>query len=154
MIHHLNQAIVTAKALFLSLILFPCVLSAQNGYWFKKGKDEKKPEKQVEYFTRSIEIEGAKAETYLYRGDAYDSLALVASYKFHLILFGHNDTHNARLMFERAKSDYSKAISLDPKCSYAYINRSDVHWQLGEIDQAVADLSSLIKIDSQNATAY
>lgn len=91
--------------LIISLLMIPWVLGAQNDYWFKRGLDEKKPEKQVEYFTKSIETEGAKAETYLHRGDAYSNLALDASYNHRgiVIVFGHSETLNGQLMFEKAK---------------------------------------------------
>jgi hypothetical protein len=66
-----------AKVLILfGFMLIPMKLFAQNDYWFKKGMDEKKSEKQIEYFTKSIETEGAKAQTYLHRGDAYMNLGL------------------------------------------------------------------------------
>ena len=42
----------------------------QNDYWFQKGVKVKKPVKKIEYFTKSIEMERAAAETYLNRGKA------------------------------------------------------------------------------------
>jgi len=107
-----------AKILFLLLILIGncLLLSGQNGSWFKKGLDEKKPEKQVEYFTKSIETEGATAETYLHRGDAYMNLALDAAYNRRGIVFviGRSDTHNAQIMYEKARNDTPKQLSLTP----------------------------------------
>lgn len=138
------------------VMAIPMLLYAQNDYWFKKGMDEKKPEKQIEYFTKSIKLEGATDETYLHRGDAYKKLALdrVYNHRGIVIVFGNSDTHNAQLMYEKARTDYTQVIRLNPKCSDAYINRSEVYWQQGLNDKALADLSALIKIDSQNAKAY
>ena len=132
------------------------LLCAQDDYWFKKGMNEKNPEKQVEYFTKSIETEKAAAETYLHRGNAYKDLAIDRVYSHHsmLIVFSGNETNNARLMYDKAINDYGKAINLDPGCSDAYINLSEVHWQIGQSEKALADLTNLINIDSLNAKAY
>jgi tetratricopeptide (TPR) repeat protein len=142
--------------LFSGVLLFPIMLAAQDHYWFKKGMSEKKPGKQVEYFTKSLETEGAAAETYVHRGDAYRDIALDIVYNHHgiVIEFGNGDAHNAPLMYERARADYTRAIKLDPKYADAYINRSEIYWQQGMNDKALADLSCLIKIDSLNAKAY
>jgi tetratricopeptide (TPR) repeat protein len=140
----------------LSVLLIPGMMSAQADSWFKKGMDEKKPEKKVEYFTKSLETEGPSAETYLHRGDAYRDLALdrVYNHRGVVITFGHSETHNAQLMYDKARADYTKAIALNPGCYDAYIHRSDVYWQQGMNDRALADLTGLIKIDPRNTQAY
>jgi len=119
---------------------------------------EKKPVKKIEYFTKSIEMEGAAAETYLNRGDVYWSLALDAAYNSRLVVIVFDkdkaDFHNAKSMYGKAREDYTKAMEVDSNCKKAYMKRSDVYWQLGESDKALADVSRLIKIAPEYAEAY
>jgi tetratricopeptide (TPR) repeat protein len=142
------------------LILGNCslVVRGQGDYWFNKGQKAKKPEKKIEYFTKSIEIEGAKAETFLNRGDAYWSLAIDAAYNHPkiVIVFSHEqaDFHNAKMMFNKAGEDYTKAMKIDSSCAKAYISRSNVYQQLRQKDKALTDLSKLIEIAPENAEAY
>lgn len=142
------------------LILGNCSLAVmgQDDYWFQKGIKTKNPDKKIEYFTKSIEMEGAKAETYLQRGDVYWSLAIHATYHTRTVIIGFNvddvELHNAKLMYDKAKEDYTKAMEIDTSCAKAYIMRSDVYWQLGQTDNALADLSHLIAIAPDNAEAY
>ena len=151
-----------AKILFclMLLILGSCslVVVGQDDYWFQKGIKTKNPDKKIEYFTKSIEMEGAKAETYLQRGDVYWSLAIHAAYHTRTVIIGFNvddvELHNAKLRYDKAREDYTKAIMIDPTCIKAYMGRSDVYQQLGQKDEALADLSHLIQVDSNNAKWY
>lgn len=142
------------------LLLGNCslVLMGQNDYWFSKGVKAKKPVKKIEYFTKSIEMEGAAAETYLNRGDVYWNLAqdAMSNPRSVVIVFDKDKAgfHNAKLMLGKAKKDYTKAIEIDSSCTKAYIKRSTVYRQLGEKDKAFADLSQLIKISPDYMEAY
>jgi tetratricopeptide (TPR) repeat protein len=131
---------------------------AQNDYWFLKGVKAKKPVKKIEYFTKSIEMEGAAAETYLNRGDVYYSLASEASYnrrKF-VIIFNKDkaDFHKPKVMYDKARKDYTKAMVVDSNCTEAYIKRSKVYWQLGDKDKALEDASLLIKTNPEDPEGY
>ncbi len=130
----------------------------QNDYWFQKGVKVKKPVKKIEYFTKSIEMERAAAETYLNRGDVYWSLALDAAYNPRLVVIVFDkdkaDFHKPKTMFNMARKDYTKAMEIDSNCTMAYIKRSQVYWQLGDNDKALADVSLLIKINPEVPEAY
>lgn len=130
----------------------------QNDHWFQKGVKAKKPVKKIEYFTKSIELEGAAAETYLNRGDVYWSLAIdaLSKHRRFVIIFNKDkaDFHKPKTMFNKSKENYTNAMKVDSTCAQAYIKRSNVYWQLGQKDNAFADLSQLIEIDPENAEAY
>ena len=130
----------------------------QNDYWFKKGVKAKKPVKKIEYFTKSIEMETATAETYLNRGDVYYSLAIDAwsKHRRFVIIFNKNKAnfHKPKVMFDMARKDYTKVMEIDSNCTKAYIKRSIVYWQLGDKDKALADASLLIKINPEDPAGY
>ena len=130
----------------------------QNDYWFQKGVKAKKPVNKIEYFTKSIEMESAAAETYLNRGDVYWSLAIdaLSKHRRFVIIFNKDkaDFHKPKTMFNMARKDYTKAMEIDSNCTKAYIKRSKVYWQLGDNDKALADVSLLIKINPEVPEAY
>jgi len=130
----------------------------QNDYWFQKGVKANKPVKKIEYFTKSIEMEGAAAETYLNRGDVYWSLAIDALSKHRklVIIFNKDkaDFHKPKKMYDKAKKDYTRVMEIDSNCTQAYIKRSKVYWQLGDNDNALADASLLIKINPEDPAGY
>jgi tetratricopeptide (TPR) repeat protein len=151
-----------AKILACSMLLVlgngSLVVRGQDDYWFQKALKARQPDKKIEYFTKSIKTEGAKVVTYLNRGDVYWNLAIDAAYNSHLVVIVFDKDkayfHNAKLMYDEAKKDYTRAMEIDTSCAKAYIKRSDVYWQLGQTDNALADLSHLIAIDTDNAEAY
>jgi tetratricopeptide (TPR) repeat protein len=55
---------------------------------------------------------------------------------------------------DRAISQFTEAIRLDPKNRRAYLNRGHVHGSRGAYDKALADYTSAIEIDPHNADAY
>jgi len=134
------------------------VALAQDDYWLRKALKARQPEKKIEYFTKSIETESTTAETYILRGDVYWNLAIDAAYNSHLVVIVFDkdkaDFHNAKLMYGKADDDYTKALELDPDCAKAYFKRSDVHWQLGLKEKAIADLTELIAVDPENTEAF
>jgi tetratricopeptide (TPR) repeat protein len=130
----------------------------QNDYWFQKGVKVNKPVKKIECFTKSIEMEGAAAETYLNRGDVYWGLAIggLDKHRRFVIIFNKDKAnfHKPKVMFDMAKKDYTKAMEIDSNCTMAYIKRSRVYWQLGDNDKALADASLLIKINPKVPAGY
>jgi tetratricopeptide (TPR) repeat protein len=56
--------------------------------------------------------------------------------------------------FDRALSDYNRAIALDPKFGIAYLNRGNVWHRKGQYDQAVADYSTAISLGGSVNLAF
>lgn len=56
--------------------------------------------------------------------------------------------------FDRALSDYNRAIALDPKFGIAYLNRGNVWHSKGQYDQAVADYSTAISLGGNVNLAF
>lgn len=55
--------------------------------------------------------------------------------------------------FNLALGEYDKAIELNPKNALAYSARSNVYWQMGDLDKAIEDLSMSIQL-YPNAPTY
>jgi len=143
--------------LFIAIFLAGGVIG-QNDYWFEKGVKAKKPVKKIEYFTNSIELEKAAAETYLNRGDVYYSLAIDAFSKHRkfVIIFNKDkaDFHKPKTMCDKANEDYTNAMEIDSNCIQAYIKRNKVYWLLGDSDKAFANASLLIKNNPDDPAGY
>jgi tetratricopeptide (TPR) repeat protein len=122
----------TKDLLLIGVVLIPMMMSAQNNYWFKKGRDSKDPKKQIEYFTKSIEKEGATAKAYNSRGTAKDKLK----------------------DYQGAVADYSKAIEIDAKFADAYNNRGSVRKNLQDYQGAIVDLNEYISLEPNNPYGY
>ena len=55
---------------------------------------------------------------------------------------------------ERAISDYTKAIEINPKSAFAYTDRGLAYKRKGEYDLAISDYTKAIEINLKNAVAY
>lgn len=55
---------------------------------------------------------------------------------------------------ERAISDYTKAIELDPNDAYPYHHRGLAYYRKGDYSQAISDHAKGIELDPNNASAY
>ena len=55
---------------------------------------------------------------------------------------------------DRAISDFTKAIKMNPRFALAYFYRGRAYFHKGEHDQAISDLTDAIEIDPGFATAY
>ena len=56
--------------------------------------------------------------------------------------------------YDRAITDYTKAIELDRKDALAYLNRGSAYYKKQDYDRAIADYTKAIKIDPKAADAY
>lgn len=56
--------------------------------------------------------------------------------------------------FSLALENYNRAIELDPKNSFAYVNRAVCYETLGEKEKALADYNKAIEINPDNKDAY
>lgn len=56
--------------------------------------------------------------------------------------------------YDRAISDYDKAIEINPKDTDAYHNRGLAYYDKGQNDQAISDYDNAIEIDPKYALAY
>ena len=56
--------------------------------------------------------------------------------------------------YDKAMSEFTKAIELDPNFALAYGNRGWVYIKLGQYEQAVADCTKAIELDPDLALAY
>ena len=73
------------------------------------------------------------------------------------ISFAYNNrgaAFNQKREYDRAVSEYTRAIDLNPQYARAFVNRGNNFYAIGSIDSALADYSEAIKIDPKYADAY
>jgi tetratricopeptide (TPR) repeat protein len=56
--------------------------------------------------------------------------------------------------FEKAATEFTEAIRLDPKSAVAYFNRGNCHASGNDFDGAIADWSEAIRLDPKDPDAY
>ena len=56
--------------------------------------------------------------------------------------------------FDKAISNYTEAIRLDPKAAKAYVGRGEAHWSKGNFDCAIADCTEAIRLNPRDTAAY
>ncbi len=56
--------------------------------------------------------------------------------------------------YELVKKDLDQVINLDPEFMYAYYNRGNLYWILGDYRAAIADYTKTIELDEHFAEAY
>ena len=62
------------------------------------------------------------------------------------------DTNSS--LYDRAISDFNKAIEIDPKHAMAYSNRGNAYGEKGQYDRAISDYTKAIEINPRFAAAY
>ena len=102
-------------------------------------------EKAISDYTKAIELNPNVAESYYKRGEIYDQ-SVSQNYKrdkFFLDEFS-DSTYSDKDMLNKAISDYTKAIELNPKFAEAYKKRGEAYSevQVGEYEKSVKDLSN------------
>ena len=86
-----------------------------------------RPEEALEDFNRAIDIDSTKADGFLGRANALNTLK----------------------RFEEALPDYNRAIEIDPKLANAYVNRGSAYSQLGQYEKAIADYEKGLQLDPE-----
>jgi tetratricopeptide (TPR) repeat protein len=84
-----------------------------------------KPQEALEDFSRAINIDPTRADGYVGRANALQTLG----------------------QYEASLKDYDKAIDIDPKLANAYVNRGSVYSRLGEYEKAVTDYETGLQLD-------
>jgi len=56
--------------------------------------------------------------------------------------------------FDRALSDYNKALAIDPDLAISYVNRGIIHQNKGNFNQAISDFNKALALDPDLALAY
>lgn len=85
-----------------------------------------------------------EAEKYFKQGDEkYDSASIFIS-----------DATESRAIFEKAITDFDRALKIDPKYQQAYLVRGMAKSRIGRKTDAIADFSQVILIDPTYANAH
>ena len=133
---------------------------------FAEAYNEKDHKKQIELYTKLINLNPNLAAAYYNRSYVYDEIgeyseALVDINKaielnpenagFYCnrgIVYGHLGDMQAEL------ADYNKAIELNSKHVGAYCNRGNLYDDIGEVEKALNDLNMALALDPNHATSY
>jgi tetratricopeptide (TPR) repeat protein len=139
-----------AKLVFFIIVMFvPARLVAQNKSWYQKGQEATDPLEMVQFYTKSLEIEGPSVCTYFYRG---------------LVKFELND-------FTGAEEDFKNAIKTESNYNTSAQNKSDslttgncrqrsyfycgsANYSLQNYQAAISDFSQFIIMDTENQEYY
>jgi predicted Zn-dependent protease len=100
--------------------------------WFDKGFEEKDRVKEIELYTKAIDLNPNLVEAFIYRG-----------------LANMHEEH-----YDDAIADYDEAIRLDPKNLVAYIGRGHVKRKLEQYEEAILDYNEAIKINPNEGVPY
>ncbi len=100
--------------------------------WFDKGFEEVDRVKEIEYYTKAIELNPNMTAAFIYRG-------LANMHTYH---------------FEESIADYTEAIRLEPKNIVAWIGRGHAKRQYNAREDAILDYEEVIKIAPTEGVAY
>lgn len=103
--------------------------------YFRRGtecREKKHFERAIEYYDKSIELNGGFTPTYNDRGVSYFYLK----------------------QYEKSIEDYNKAIELNPNYLYAYYNRGCSYSSLKQYDKAIEDYIKAIELNPALKEAY
>ncbi len=148
------------------ILLFSSACFGQNYHdYYNKGKAEKDPIKQVNYFTQAISVNKTDSAFY-YRGVAkhnqeqyaeaiadYDqAIRLNPSFKWACTNRGKAKLGLKR--YEEAITDFDFAIRIDKTYDFAYAQRGFAKYELGKYEDAVFDYNRAIEIDPDYSAYY
>lgn len=71
-----------------------------------------------------------------------------------MVYYLRGNTHRLSEQAERAISDYTQAIQIEPSFYFAYYNRGRSHQMGGDFDAAIADYDQTLEINPSFAAAY
>ncbi len=100
--------------------------------WFDKGFEETNREKEMEYYSKAIDLNPNLVEAFIYRGLA--------------------NMHTEHP--DEAIEDYTEAIRLDPKNIVAWIGRGHVKRKWEQYEEAILDYEEAIKIAPNQGVHY
>jgi tetratricopeptide (TPR) repeat protein len=100
--------------------------------WFDKGFDEVDRVKEIEYYTKAIELNPNMVDAFIYRG-----------------LSNMHQDHP-----DEAIEDYTEAIRLEPKNIVAWIGRGHVKKKWYQYEEAILDYEEAIKIAPNEGVHY
>jgi len=133
--------------------------------YFDLAYAEKDGKKQIELYTKAIELNPKYADAYNNRGNAHEKLdendKALADYDIAIDLNPVEYVYTNRgILYDKLKEndkaleDYNKAITLNPKYAAAYNNRGRVYQKLKENDKALADYNRAVELNPNDEIAF
>ncbi|GAA4812753.1 tetratricopeptide repeat protein [Litoribaculum gwangyangense] len=153
------------KNFILLIALCPIISLGQANKIFRQASRETDLSKKIELYTQVISLEPSNLDAYFYRAIAKNDLGdfsgAIVDYSKIIVEEPDADTYynrgNSRYSlkdFLGAKDDYAKAYMLDKNFLDALYSLACVKFDLGEYEEAIEDLSSLLKISPELSHVY
>ncbi len=105
------------------------------------------------WYSNAIKLDPNYAEAYINRGVEYIESAR-QDIRLAKKLNVKSRFKSARKSFDFALKDFNKAIQLQPKNAYVYLNRGTVYHEKKKFEQALADYTYAIELEPDNSIAY
>jgi tetratricopeptide (TPR) repeat protein len=121
--------------------------------WYNKGRTlgfDRRFDEARECFERAVELDPKNKEY-----QEFKKLALEELYPKDAVAYNERGfAYIKKGDYDRAISDFNKAIRLDPQYVAAYYNRGFAYSEKGDYDRAIADHSEATRLDPQLGIAY
>lgn len=140
--------------------------AAQAVPYFYQALNEKDLNKQIELYTKAIELNPDFAEAYNNRGVAYKekgdipkaiedyTKAIKLNPNYATAYYNRGSAYDDKEDFDKVIEDYTKAIELNPNDAKAYNNIANTYLKIGELDQALTNANIAIEKDPQRAIPH
>jgi tetratricopeptide (TPR) repeat protein len=104
----------------------------EAGDWFNKAYYETDPDKQLDYYSKAIDLDNNYVDAYYNRGWL----------------------KNNQGKYQEAIKDFDIVLTIDPKYANAYTNRGFAYNNLHQYDLAIKDYNKAIELEPTNALNY
>lgn len=116
-----------------------------------QGKEQY--DQAIANYTRALEINPNDAEAYYKRGSAYMNKEF-----FDRAIYSNKEGSpiivRSSIQFDRAISDFNKALEINPRYAEVYLNRGAAYAAKGFYDQAISDYNKALQINPRDNNAY
>ncbi len=114
------------------LIILTLSIAAFGQTQSSSDKSYKKINKEIEDYTKAIELNPNDPKLYIKRGTAY----------------------YVRVRYDKALNDFNKAVELAPDSANVYVERGGFYSLINKNDLAIADYTKAIELDPKNIEAF
>ena len=134
--------------------------------WFELGLKEKDPKKQIEYYSKCLELDPKYAVAWNNKGNALAELgryeealrcydkALEIDPKHVLAWYNKGVALHKLGRYEEALRCYDKALEIDPKHAYAWYNKGLALYKLGRHEEAIRCYGKALEIDPKDVGGW
>lgn len=155
------------SALLFCILSNPFLTGAQNESWYQKGREATQPHEMIDFFTKSLENEGASVCTYYYLGVAkYDlkdfrgavddfTKAINTESRYRNVIKLRDDLKDNPTKQEAVYLDQKSDSTDTEDCrKHSYFNRGNANYSLQNYQAAIDDYTHFIPLNPDNLEYY